>query len=80
MYCSWNIYKTFMPKINTNKLAKLIYDKMSIEDQNKLLNDLGIEKDLNNIPYKEALIDFKANKINVSELLIKISNSYIDET
>lgn len=79
MYGAWNVYKTYLPKINTNKLAQEIFNRMTFEQQKKLLNDIGIEEELNEIPYKQALIKFKSNKINISELLIEISNSYIDE-
>lgn len=79
MYGAWNIYKTYLPKINTNKLAQEIFNKMTLEQQKKLLNDIGIEEDLNEIPYKQALINFKSNKINILELLAEISNSYVDE-
>lgn len=79
MYGAWNIYKTYLPKINTNLLAQEILNQMSLEQQKQLLNDIGIENELNEIPYKQALLDFKANKITINDLIIKISDSYIDE-
>lgn len=79
MYGSWNVYKTFIPTINTNKLALEIYNKMTIEQQKQLILDLGIENENDIIPYKQALIDFKSNKLNYKNFLKEITKTYIDE-
>lgn len=79
MYGSWNIYKTFMPNINTNQLALMIFNSLSEVDQKNLINDLGTETEQDILPYEQSLKDFKFHKINMSELLHSIANSYIDE-
>lgn len=79
MYGAWNIYKTYMPNIDTNKLALAIFNKLSDQDQKKLLNDLGNEQELDVLPYQQSLKDFKKHKINISQLLHNIAESYINE-
>jgi len=76
MYGAWNIYKSFLPKIDTNQLAKTIFNKLSEETKNKLLNDIGNEQELDVLPYEQSLKDFKRHKINITELLQNISDSY----
>lgn len=79
MYGSWNIYKTYLPKIDTNKLALMIFNKLSLEDQKILLHDLGNEQELDVLPYQQSLKDFKKHKINMSQLLHDIAESYQNE-
>ena len=79
MYGAWNVYKTFLPNIDTNKLATMIFNKLSTEDQKRLLEDLNTEQEPEILPYQQALKDFKRSKINITELLHIIQESYIDE-
>ena len=79
MYGAWNVYKTYMPNINTNRLAIEIFNKLSPNNQKKLLDELNTEQEPDLLPYNQALIDFKRSKINITELLHIISESYIDD-
>ena len=79
MYGAWNVYKSFMPNINTNQLALAIFNRLSEVEQKKLLNDMGTETEQDVLPFDKSLKDFKAHKINMRDLLLAISNSYIDE-
>lgn len=79
MYGAWNIYKSFIPNINTTELASMIFNKLSEEDKKKLLNDIGNEQEVDILPYQEALKKFKRHKINITELLQSISDSYIND-
>ena len=76
MYGSWNIYKTFLPNINTNKLALLIFNNLSPETQKQLLEDLNVEKDRNILLYNKSLLEFKEHKINITQLLHIIADSF----
>lgn len=77
MYGAWDIYKTFIPKVSTSKLAELIYSRLSEEDKKALLKNLDMEEaDLDGLPYQSSLNDFKHSKISFSELLNLISNTY----
>lgn len=80
MYGAWNVYKVYLPQIDTKKLALLIYNRMSENDQKVILNDLGTEKELDFLPYQKELDKFKRREITISDLLTSISDSYIDET
>ena len=79
MYGAWNVYKVFMPHINTNELAKLIFNKLSSTEQKSLLSSIDSEQELDILPYKQSLINFKKHKINISTLLKSIADSYINE-
>ena len=77
MYGAWNVYKSFIPKISTTKLAELIYSKLSEEDRKLLLKNLDMEEsDLDDLVYQSSLNNFKHHKITFSELLKEIANSF----
>lgn len=80
MYSSWNVYKTFCKNINTNQLALYILNHLSEEDRNKILEDIGNEQEIDSLPFKKELLNFKRSNITYKELLRRISNYYIDET
>lgn len=73
------MYKVFMPHINTNELAKLIFNKLSSAEQKSLLSSIDSEQELDVLPYKQNLIDFKKHKISIAQLLQDIANSYVNE-
>lgn len=79
MFGSWNLYKTYLPKINTNELAKEIFNKLPSDKQKQLLDSLGVESNDNNILYIEALKKFRSHKIDYKDLVSEISDCYIDE-
>ena len=79
MFGSWNLYKTYLPKINTNELAKEIFNKLPSDKQKQLLDSLGVESSDNNILYIEALKKFRSHKIDYKDLVSEISDCYIDE-
>ena len=79
MYGAWNVYKAFMSNIDTNKLALMILNKLSVEDQKKIFNELGAEQELKILPYQNQLQEFKQHKINISQLLQSIADSFINE-
>ena len=76
MYGAWNIYKEFLPNINTNKLALQLFNSLSESNQKEILNNIDNEQELESLPYKKDLEDFKFRKINISQLLQKIADSY----
>lgn len=79
MYGAWNVYKAFMSNIDTNKLALMILNKLSVEDQKKIFNELGAEQELKILPYQNQLQEFKQHKISISQLLQSIADSFINE-
>lgn len=76
MYGAWNIYKEFLPNINTNKLALQLFNSLSESNQKEILNNIDNEQELESLPYKKDLEDFKFRKINIEQLLKKIADSY----
>ena len=79
MYGAWNIYKSFIPSVNTNKLATEVFNSLSEQDQERIIHDLGTEQELDVLPYQDKLNEFKQHKINIKELLHYIADSYQDE-
>lgn len=79
MYGSWDVYKQYMTNINTNKLALYILNQMTEEQQKKLFNDIGAEQEVEELPFKTALLQFKQSKINCKQLLQNIADTYQDE-
>lgn len=77
MYGAWDTYKAYLPKINTRKLASMIYEKMSESDKKRLENEIGNDIELEVLPYKDSLIKFKQRKICTTELLQDIASSYV---
>ena len=46
------------------------------EDQDKLMEDIGAEQELETLPFKDSLKKFKLHKISTAELLKEIADSY----
>jgi len=80
MYGAWNIYKEFIPNVNTNKLALELFNALPESTQKDVLFNVDNEQELESLPYKEDLDRFKRREINISELLQKIADSYKNET
>ena len=59
MYGSWDVYKVYYPKIDTNKLAQLIVDKIGIDE---IENKIGQIENKNEIPFLKDLDKFKERK------------------
>ena len=79
MYGSWDVYKTYMPQINTNKLALMIFNRLNENDQKIILDSLNNEQEIESLPYNNDLIRFKRKEINITQLLQIIADSHIDE-
>ena len=69
MFGSWDVYKRFIPDINTNELAILILNKMSPDTAEFILNNVGYEKELKELPFKSYLNSFRKGEISYKELL-----------
>ena len=79
MYGAWNIYKEFIPNVNTNKLALQLFNALPEEKQKEILLNIDDEQELEVLPYKDSLEKFKKKEITITELLQIISDSYKNE-
>ena len=79
MYGAWNIYKEFIPNINTNKLALQLFNALPEEKQKEILLNIDDEQELEVLPYKDSLEKFKKKEITITELLQIIADSYKNE-
>lgn len=69
MFGSWDVYKHFIPDVNTNELALAIINRMSPESAESFLKDVGFEKDLKELPFGKSLNEFRKGEISYQELL-----------
>jgi len=74
-FTNMDLYEVFLPDINLEELAKLLYSKLSDEEKNKIEQNVNQEFILPELPYKESLQLFKDNKINYDNLLLDINKS-----
>ena len=80
MYGAWDIYKNYIPEINTNRLALMILNRLPEDKQRGVLESIGVEFDsTQEIGYIEALKEFKKGHINMVQLKKFIASSFIDD-
>ena len=74
MFGAYDIYKEFLPKINTHDLAVLILKKLPKEEQEQIIRESGDILELQELPFQSDLIDFKEHSISYKDLLNQILN------
>ena len=80
MFGAWDIYKDYLPEINTNKLALMILNRLPEDKQKGVLESIGVEFDsTQEIGYIEALKEFRKGNINMVQLKKFIASSFIDD-
>lgn len=80
MFGAWDIYKNYMPEINTNQLALMILNRLPENKQREVLEGIGVEFDsTQEIRYIEALKEFRKGNINMNQLKKFIASSFIDD-
>ena len=79
MYGAWDVYKTYLPRVNTRELANIILNKIPEERRESFLSDLGVEEEIDELPFEKSLEDFKHSKITMLQLLHDIASTYTDE-
>lgn len=75
VFTNVDLYKTYLPTINLEDLAQLLYSKLPKELQDKLSSNVPVTSIANSIPYIDALESFKFSKISFDELLTNINRS-----
>lgn len=72
MYGAWDVYKRFMPKINTTQLAIKILEKIPEEKRKLLLKNAGQELEIGKNLFETPLKEFKKHSIDYSTLIKNI--------
>lgn len=72
MFTSYDVYKEFLKDVDTNQLALKIINMFPEEEQERILFDVGNEKDLKELPFKEELEKFRKRQIKYIDLLDSI--------
>ena len=76
LYYSWDVY-TILLKMDAYKLAENIWNKMSEETQNAMVNLSGSQQDYEgDIPFLDSLVKFSEHKISYEELCNDIALIY----
>ena len=69
MFGAYDVYKEFLPKIDTHRLAILILKRLSKEEQEQIIRESGDILELQELPFQSDLIDFKEHSISYKDLL-----------
>ena len=72
MFGAYNIYKYFLPNINTNQLALKILNRLPIKEREKVIKESGQELERDKLPFQRWLQEFKEHSIKYNDLLDKI--------
>ena len=72
MFTSYDVYKEFLRDVDTNQLALKTINMFPEEEQERILFDVGNERDLKELPFKEDLEKFRKRQIKYIDLLDSI--------
>lgn len=75
VFSNVDLYRNYLPDINLEELAKLLFSRLSEEQQNELTSNNQVTTLVNSLTYIDALEKFKFSKITFSELLTEINKS-----
>lgn len=66
---AWDIYKRYLPKINTKQLAIMILEKIPEEKRKTLLRSAGQELEIRKNLFDTPLKEFRRHNINYTILV-----------
>ena len=69
MYGAWDIYKRFIPKVDTKALAIKILEKIPEAERKLMLKNAGQELEIGKNLFEEPLKEFKRHNITYSKLI-----------
>ena len=72
MFGAYDIYKEFLPKINTHNLAVMLLKRLPKEDQEQIIRESGDILELQELPFQSDLTEFKRHNIKYNELISRI--------
>ena len=75
VFTNVDLYKNYLPDVNLEDLASLLYSNLSKELQDSLMNNLQVTSVVNSISYVDMLEKFKFSKITFPELLTSINKA-----
>lgn len=75
LYGNVDLYKTYLPEINLEDLANLLYNNLSPAERAKLNDNVPRTFELPELPFNSYLQDFKKGKISFPDLLTGINAS-----
>lgn len=75
LYHNSDLYRNYLPNINIDDLAKLLYENLPEEEKLKIADNIDKPYELPELPFIGALQDFAQHKITYKQLMEKISLS-----
>ena len=72
MFGAYDLYKEYLPKINTHDLAVMILKRLPVEEQEQIIRESGDILELQELPFQSDLQEFKEHSINYNELMSSI--------
>lgn len=69
LFSNVDLYKNFLPDIDLEELANLLYKNLSSVEREKIFDNINHPYEPPELPFNNLLLEFKANRINFSTLL-----------
>lgn len=73
LYTTYDLYKVYLPDLDTNQLAQALFDRLSEEEKDFVKSNINKEIELPELPYIESLKRFKDRQISFEDLLKDIN-------
>ena len=74
MFGAYDVYKEFLPKVNTHALAVMLLKRLPKEDQEHIIKESGDTLELQELPFQNDLVEFKEHNIKYKELMFRVLN------
>ena len=72
MFGAYDIYKEFLPKVNTHNLAIILLKRLSPAEQEQIIRESGDILELQDLPFQVSLNNFKEHNIKYRDLINNI--------
>lgn len=69
LFSNVDLYKNFLPDIDLEELANLLYKNLSSVEREKIFDNINHPYEPPELPFNNLLVEFKANRINFPTLL-----------
>lgn len=72
MFGAYDIYKEFLPKVDTHKLAVMLLKRLPPNEQEQIIKESGDILELQELPFQSSLTKFKEHNIKYRDLINQI--------
>lgn len=75
LFHNTDLYKTYLPEINLQELANLLYNNLSADERLKVTDNVNVEFELEELPFNSYMVAFRHGKITYQDLLNGINET-----